>query len=219
MTQVGIADIGSERHVLYRFFDASDRLLYVGITANPGRRFGQHGSDKPWWAQVANIRMEVHPDRAAVLAAERVAITTERPHYNIAMAGGSAPEAQPVDEQPGEWPVQVGDVVALGLHDRRCPVGIIDAVSPWGPRLTEMSFMDGTFDQETITVPWSQIAEIRHARPKRTAELDGWGEERYVLNGGTVWHTVPLGDFQTEWVHGHERMLANREFWASWERS
>jgi hypothetical protein len=39
---------------LYRFYDASGRLLYVGIAGNPGRRFAQHGRDKSWWSQVAS---------------------------------------------------------------------------------------------------------------------------------------------------------------------
>lgn len=76
-------DLATQQHVLYRFFNAADELLYVGITNNPGRRFDQHGDTKPWWTEVANIRMEVHPDRAAVLEAERHAVATEHPKHNV----------------------------------------------------------------------------------------------------------------------------------------
>lgn len=69
-------------HALYRFFDGEDRLLYIGITVNPGGRFGQHSDDKPWWSEIARIAMEPHPDRGAVLEAERRAIVSERPRYN-----------------------------------------------------------------------------------------------------------------------------------------
>ena len=70
-------------HALYRFFDAEGRLLYIGISMNPPYRFGQHADDKPWWAEVARIAMETFPDRSAVLAAERRAIQTEQPLYNV----------------------------------------------------------------------------------------------------------------------------------------
>lgn len=70
-------------HALYRFYDDAGVLLYVGITADPGSRFKQHQGDKPWWTEVAHIRIEQLPTRAAVLAAERTAIRDERPLWNI----------------------------------------------------------------------------------------------------------------------------------------
>lgn len=214
---MGVAEIGTDRHVLYRFYDVTEQLLYIGITANPGRRFGQHGSSKPWWSQIATIRMEVHPDRAAVLVAERAAIIAEKPLHNIRHATGEPatstldpdlPAADPV----GEWPVAAGDVVALALVEYRhiCHVGMIRDVSPWGPRIQVMDFWNGTFDQDTFTVQWGEIATILHARPKRPDEVDGWFEERHVRNGGVIWHTDPLGDFQIEWLKGRQAMLDHR---------
>jgi predicted GIY-YIG superfamily endonuclease len=69
-------------HALYRHYDADLRLLYVGITNNPGRRWEQH-RDKEWWEEVANTKIERYPDRESVLQAERRAIETERPWWNI----------------------------------------------------------------------------------------------------------------------------------------
>lgn len=68
---------------LYRFYDASDRLLYIGIAGNPGRRFNEHGKDKQWWDQVARSTMEHHPSRQAALHAEEQAIKDERPIHNV----------------------------------------------------------------------------------------------------------------------------------------
>lgn len=68
---------------LYRFFDDRDRLLYVGISSNPGRRFSQHGLAKPWWDQVARSTMEHFPTRSLAEMAERQAIWDENPLYNI----------------------------------------------------------------------------------------------------------------------------------------
>jgi predicted GIY-YIG superfamily endonuclease len=70
-------------HALYRFFDISGQLLYAGITMNPSRRWAKHRDEKPWWHDVANITIETHPGRKAVLTAERHAIQTERPLYNV----------------------------------------------------------------------------------------------------------------------------------------
>lgn len=70
-------------NVLYRFWNAKDQLLYVGITVNPGSRWQTHERDKAWWADVARVTVEHFPDRTSVEAAEREAIRTERPLHNI----------------------------------------------------------------------------------------------------------------------------------------
>lgn len=70
-------------HSLYRLFSRSGELLYVGIANDVERRMAQHRQDKPWWPQVADAVVEEFPDRRAALAAERVAIRTEGPVYNV----------------------------------------------------------------------------------------------------------------------------------------
>lgn len=75
--------INSRLHALYRFYDAAGALLYVGITLNPGTRLRDHSHDKPWWYDVARIELARYDSRTQVLEAERRAIATERPRYNI----------------------------------------------------------------------------------------------------------------------------------------
>lgn len=77
----------SQAHALYRFYSATGELLYVGITLNPSARWKRHRRDKPWWSEVARITLETHPDRPAVLAAERAAIETEHPQHNVVHNG------------------------------------------------------------------------------------------------------------------------------------
>lgn len=67
---------------LYRLFDSEGELLYVGIAGNPGRRFEQHKEDKPWWGDVANVRLEHFETRHEAADAERVAIQSEMPRHN-----------------------------------------------------------------------------------------------------------------------------------------
>jgi predicted GIY-YIG superfamily endonuclease len=76
-------------HVLYRAFNAQGQLLYVGITMNPGNRFAQHSDEKPWWTDVADIRVEHFGSRDRVLAAEREAIKTEQPLFNVMHNAGN----------------------------------------------------------------------------------------------------------------------------------
>lgn len=70
-------------HALYRFYDNTDELLYVGITLDPGKRFKQHSTQKAWWSDVADITLQKFDSRIEVLAAEREAIKTESPRYNV----------------------------------------------------------------------------------------------------------------------------------------
>lgn len=197
-------------HALYRFFDQTGALLYVGITNNPGRRWSQHQGDKPWWHDVARIEMEPHPDRPTVLAAERAAIAAERPRYNVVHAGSAAEPVAATTASNTEWPVAVDDCVALGCGggvERSCPVGLVTAVGPWGVTLDLMSFWDGTFGHETVTLPWPRIEEIRHARRK---PREDWNMLEHLAGTDTVFDTVPLGDFQTLWIHGRDRMREQR---------
>lgn len=69
-------------HSLYRFFDASGLLLYIGITNNPRLRFGQHRDSKTWWRDVAVREITHYSSRAELEAAEKAAIRRERPLYN-----------------------------------------------------------------------------------------------------------------------------------------
>lgn len=72
-----------ELHVLYRFFNTAGVLLYVGITNSVWRRIASHEAVQPWWAEVASATMEHHPDRKSLTHAERAAIKSEHPLYNV----------------------------------------------------------------------------------------------------------------------------------------
>lgn len=73
-----------ERTALYRFFNATGQLLYVGISGNTENRWRRHAESKPWWSDVADKTTEWLDSRPEALDAERVAIRAERPLYNHA---------------------------------------------------------------------------------------------------------------------------------------
>jgi predicted GIY-YIG superfamily endonuclease len=87
----------AERTALYRFYDSDDELLYVGISRDPAERWKQH-RDKPWWREVAMRVIEWHDDRVTAERAERKAIRSEGPRYNI--QHNPRPAAKPVVEEP-----------------------------------------------------------------------------------------------------------------------
>ena len=77
---------------LYRHYDASGRLLYVGISLSAVERLGRHMSGAGWAAQIARVEVEHHPTRAAAEDAEVEAIERERPAFNRrhSVRGGAA---------------------------------------------------------------------------------------------------------------------------------
>ena len=71
---------------VYRMWDTNGVLLYIGKSNNPLNRWKQHRK-KPWFKQVTRFEYEPHPDEASAYAAEREAIKTEHPLYNIVNNG------------------------------------------------------------------------------------------------------------------------------------
>jgi transcriptional regulator with XRE-family HTH domain/predicted GIY-YIG superfamily endonuclease len=72
------------RTALYRFFDAEDVLLYIGITDNTARRWNAHKGDKSWWPDVARKAVEWYDNQQDAADVEWRAIRAEQPLHNIA---------------------------------------------------------------------------------------------------------------------------------------
>lgn len=82
---------------LYRHFDSEGRLLYVGISLSVLHRLRAHRRISPWFSQVTNITIERFETRDLALAAEKVAIKTERPKFNVMLTGS---RLKPPDPPP-----------------------------------------------------------------------------------------------------------------------
>lgn len=67
---------------LYRFYDNSGQLLYVGITHALERRWQAHKQTQLWWLDVARKEHVWLPNRAEAEAAELKAIQTEKPVWD-----------------------------------------------------------------------------------------------------------------------------------------
>jgi predicted GIY-YIG superfamily endonuclease len=67
---------------LYRFYNADNELLYVGISGNWRNRLHQHERNSEWWNDVCYIKLEKFTTRVLVEDAEKRAIITEKPIWN-----------------------------------------------------------------------------------------------------------------------------------------
>lgn len=67
---------------LYRLFDESGRLLYVGITRMGRDRIVAHAR-KPWGRFIAEVDWRWFAERHDAELAEATAIATERPLFNV----------------------------------------------------------------------------------------------------------------------------------------
>lgn len=72
---------------VYRFYDITDQLLYVGITSNLRKRFGQHQVNAGWWGRAERCTMEPCVNRAEAFWIEAMAIHQEEPEFNAARTG------------------------------------------------------------------------------------------------------------------------------------
>lgn len=69
---------------VYRFFDVSGRLLYVGIAFDPAERWKHHASHTRWWKDAVDNTIEWYDARPEAERAEKVALRYEKPIYNKA---------------------------------------------------------------------------------------------------------------------------------------
>lgn len=83
MRIAGDGDVTLEPCGVYRLYNESGALLYVGMSNNVPKRLVQQARAQSWWPEVASHTAEAYPDRSDAAAAERHAIETEDPKYNI----------------------------------------------------------------------------------------------------------------------------------------
>jgi predicted GIY-YIG superfamily endonuclease len=68
---------------LYRHYNSSGELLYIGISISQLQRLAQHKQYSHWIMEVSDIKIENFETREEALKAERWAIKEECPKYNV----------------------------------------------------------------------------------------------------------------------------------------
>lgn len=83
-----------EPAAVYRLWDASGVLLYIGSAYEPEVRCKEHRK-KPWWSEVASRTEEWHSNRGTAYTEELKAIAVERSKYNeMGTPGYTAPVSE-----------------------------------------------------------------------------------------------------------------------------
>lgn len=100
---------------LYRFYDAHEELLYVGISNDPRRRWKEHAKDKTWYPRVRHQALTWYPGEYDARRAETRAIREERPQFNV--VGAIRPVRSRFTIRPHRWVAAacVPGYMAMGL--------------------------------------------------------------------------------------------------------
>lgn len=86
-----VAEVSAQRRMLgqriwsvalYRWYDAQDRLIYVGISGSLGRRQDSHAKRSSWEQFAVRSIIERYPTREDAEYGERIAIVREHPIFN-----------------------------------------------------------------------------------------------------------------------------------------
>jgi predicted GIY-YIG superfamily endonuclease len=73
----------SDPHAVYRVFANDGRLLYVGCSIDVLSRVKNHEKNRPWSLEISSVSVEWHKDRDTALVAEKAAIASELPEWNV----------------------------------------------------------------------------------------------------------------------------------------
>ena len=111
---------------VYLYYDASDILIYVGITSRGIKRNVEHNTTKDWWRFVARQEVEHFDTRHEALAREKALIATHSPPFNTHHNPDSAKAREAyllfsaAMAQPTEWKEEIkaaGMRLPLDFHD------------------------------------------------------------------------------------------------------
>jgi hypothetical protein len=70
-------------HIIYLLYDAKDRLIYVGISAQGLSRLNGHSQSSPWFRKVVGAEIEHVKGRTAAEARELELIRERNPRFNV----------------------------------------------------------------------------------------------------------------------------------------
>ena len=84
--RLGYMDHRRAGWTLYRFHDDHGRILYIGVTSREAERWTTHRRESQWWSQIAYVTCQRFNHEWHALTAERTAIRSESPLYNVRSA-------------------------------------------------------------------------------------------------------------------------------------
>lgn len=151
------------RTALYRCFDRSNVLLYVGISSHPDRRLAQHLASAPWAGRFDRLDVEWFDSRQKALSGERRAIHEEGPEFNKTHLG------LPAFDNPENAHAEIISAVnayadAAGLSPRT-----VFRKATGNPRLYDRFVREGEYIQKTINLIEAHMAADNLAKAEAPA--------------------------------------------------
>lgn len=151
----------ADGYALYRYFDDADRLLYIGISGDLAVRDTTHISRSRWMQLAARSAVERRATLAEVREAERNAVESEHPLFNVQY--NDTPEAK---ERLRTYLDEIGRLDLLHPGTRRSVPsdhGVADVTCLSGDGyLFEIHHMDGV--ALSISGPgWNALLKLGNA--------------------------------------------------------
>lgn len=126
----------NEKTAVYRHYDADGALLYVGLSRNPLKRWGQHKALALWFYDISRIEIQWFDSREDASDAEIRAVKSERPIFNT-VYNTANPQRKKVETPPppdtDECPPWLPDGVVVGVTLRDNGPGVDALISAGVP--------------------------------------------------------------------------------------
>lgn len=145
----------STLYALYRYFDATGRLLYIGISGDLAVRDTSHISRSRWMELTASSTVERYGTFEAVKRAEQEAVESECPLFNVQY--NDTPEAR---ERLRVYLEEIGrdDLITTKIRKtpavkperKRKPRAPVARVTPWEPHEPSDAEMRAYEDQVAL---------------------------------------------------------------------
>ena len=84
--------MNNKQTALYRHYSKDGSLLYVGISLSAINRLNQHKTCSNWTVDAIRMETEWYVDRKSAIGAERLAVITEKPKFNITYSDINKPK-------------------------------------------------------------------------------------------------------------------------------
>lgn len=104
---------------LYRAYSHEGVLLYIGISLSVFARLSGHSKTANWFSSLAHIKVQHFATRRGAMEAEKKAISTERPLYNVQHSREKRKEATLHTVPPEEFSYAAEELIRTLLRKTR----------------------------------------------------------------------------------------------------
>lgn len=194
---------------VYRFYDKRGRLLYIGMSINAVRRMEEHRATKAWWLDVADVKVDMYPDRASAERAEREAIQRERPRWNVIHGTG---RRKPLPVVKPKRVLHVDNVARLQRLDPSVITTLDDLATSYAAFIAEFgetscrSEFWESFGRGAGYAPklgtWTDTIDRLAGKNRYTSDLDKSMEDRAWLGSKAYWTVIRIVGETTEHCSG-----------------